>query len=151
MNQTENEQTLTIEAHTAEAENQDVGEVKEKVSFGKFKDVESLIHAYNSLQSEFTKRCQRIKELEGEAKAVDKAVAPTVEASEENATAQGLTEEEKAKVLKDYLKSVVESKQKAIVLDGSGSGVKTPVPKPKTIAEAGALAKEIINSSQSKD
>lgn len=32
----------------------------------KFKDVESLCKAYNSLESEFTKRCQRIKELEGE-------------------------------------------------------------------------------------
>ena len=35
------------------------------VSLGKFKSVDSLINAYNSLQSEFTKRCQKIKELEG--------------------------------------------------------------------------------------
>ena len=34
-----NEQT-TLKSHTAEAENQDVGEVKEKVSFGKFERVE---------------------------------------------------------------------------------------------------------------
>jgi len=33
-------------------------------SFGRFKTKEELIEAYNSLQSEFTKRCQRIKELE---------------------------------------------------------------------------------------
>lgn len=35
-------------------------------SLGKFKDTQSLLKSYGSLQSEFTKRCQRIKELEGE-------------------------------------------------------------------------------------
>ena len=144
MNQAENEQTLAVETQSTEAENKETGVENQKVSLGKFKDVESLIHAYNSLQSEFTKRCQRIKELEGEAKVVDKVNAPTMQTSEEIATAKGLTQQEKEEFLKDYLKSVVELKQKAIVIDGAGSGVKTPVPKPKTIAEAGALAKEII-------
>lgn len=31
---------------------------------GKFKDVKSLMGAYNSLQSEFTKKCQQLSELE---------------------------------------------------------------------------------------
>ena len=35
---------------------------------GKFKDVESLIKAYNSLQAEFTKKSQRLSELEDERK-----------------------------------------------------------------------------------
>jgi hypothetical protein len=138
-----NEQ-IEVEKHTAEAENIIEGENKTEISLGKFKDVSALLCAYNSLQSEFTKRCQRIKELEGEAKVVDKVNAPTMQTSEEIATAKGLTQQEKEEFLKDYLKSVVELKQKAIVIDGAGSGVKTPVPKPKTIAEAGALAKEII-------
>lgn len=33
---------------------------------GKFKDVESLLKAYDALQAEFTKRCQLVKALEGE-------------------------------------------------------------------------------------
>ena len=32
-------------------------------NLGKFKDVESLLSAYNSLQAEFTKKCQKLSEL----------------------------------------------------------------------------------------
>ena len=32
--------------------------------FGKFKDAESLLSAYNSLQAEFTKKCQKLSEYE---------------------------------------------------------------------------------------
>lgn len=53
-----------INAHTAGAD-KDNGERILPTYLQKFKDVESLCKAYNSLQSEFTKRCQRIKELEG--------------------------------------------------------------------------------------
>ena len=117
------------------------------VSLGKFKDVNALIHAYNSLQSEFTKRCQRIKELEGEIKLVDKATAPTEKVSVEEAKAPiGITDKDKEQILKDYLKGVVASKQKAILIDGVGVGIKTPNNRPKTIAEAGALAKEILTT-----
>lgn len=116
-----------------------------KISLGKFKDVQSLIQAYNSLQAEFTKRCQRIKELEGEVNAVDKVKTPTEETSVESvAKPTGITEEDKQNILKDYLKGVVALKQKAVILDGAGSGVKTPCSKPKTLAEAGALALEIL-------
>lgn len=144
MEQIKDEQTV-IETHTAEAEQVVNGEKEEQVSLGKFKDVKSLIHAYNSLQAEFTKRCQRIKELEGERNSVDKVTAPTESLSEEKERAQGITDEEKEEILKDYLKGVVQFKQTAILMDGkSGIGVKTPKNKPKTIAEAGALAKEIL-------
>ena len=47
------------------------------------------------------------------------------------------------KITKIY--QIGEFKQKALILDdGASNGVKTPVTKPKTIAEAGALAKEIL-------
>lgn len=39
-------------------------EQAEKVSYGKFKDADALFNAYNNLEAEFTKKCQRIKELE---------------------------------------------------------------------------------------
>lgn len=35
-------------------------------SLGKFKDTESLLTAYNNLQAEFTRKCQRLKEVEKE-------------------------------------------------------------------------------------
>ena len=147
MEQIKDEQTA-INSQPAEAEQVEKGEEKEAVSLGKFKDVKSLIHAYNSLQAEFTKRCQRIKELEGEKEKDDKTVTvPSKELSVDNSVAfQGATEEMKKQILKDYLKGVMEFKQKALILDeGASASVKTPKTKPKTIAEAGALAKEILN------
>lgn len=62
--QTENEQT-EVAAHTAEAENI-TGAAATEVSLGKFKDVKSLLKAYENLESEFTRRSKRLKELEGE-------------------------------------------------------------------------------------
>ena len=39
-------------------------ELKGSINLGKFKDAESLLKAYNSLQTEFTKKSQRLSELE---------------------------------------------------------------------------------------
>ena len=143
MEQLKNEQT-ELQTQPAEAEETN-GVTKEQVSLGKFKDVNALIHAYNSLQAEFTKRCQRIKELEGTVTTFDKTTAPNVQPVEEKeVNEQGITQEEKQQILKDYLKNVVTSKQTAILLDDNGVGLKTPVSQPKTIAEAGALAIEIL-------
>lgn len=58
-------ETVGENAHT-EASDIVLGEGILPSLLKKFKDVESLCKAYNSLESEFTKRCQRIKELEGE-------------------------------------------------------------------------------------
>ena len=56
--------------------NEDVNEITSndgsQKNFGKFKDLESLLKAYNSLQSEFTKKSQRLSELEGEIKPFEK-------------------------------------------------------------------------------
>lgn len=77
-----NEQ-VGINAHTAEAEKIS-GEGILPTSLKKFRDVESLCKAYNSLEAEFTKRCQKIKELEGEIENIRKSslksendIAPT--------------------------------------------------------------------------
>ena len=55
--------TLVATAHTAGAE--DALGVTENC-YGKFKDLNGLLNAYNSLQSEFTRRSQKVKELERE-------------------------------------------------------------------------------------
>ena len=49
---------------TAEAE-KITGVADDAVSLGKFKDVKSLLTAYENLESEFTRRSRRLKELEG--------------------------------------------------------------------------------------
>lgn len=40
------------------------GDKEGKASYGKFSKLEDLVNAYNSLESEFTKRSQKLKELE---------------------------------------------------------------------------------------
>ena len=152
MNDTTNEQTEIV-SQIAEAKNSDGEDAS--VSLGKFKDVNALLSAYNSLQAEFTKRCQRIKELEAHA-AVDKVIPtekaegafvageqPAKEVPTENRTLS-ITEEEKENCIKGYLTEIMGAKSKAIVMDGFGASVKTPVNKPKTVEEAGKLAKELL-------
>lgn len=49
------------------------------VSFGKFKDAESLLKAYNSLEAEFTKKSQRLANLESENERVLKEQEKSIE------------------------------------------------------------------------
>ena len=102
MNENLNEQT---EAVSQLAEAKDVGGEEPSVSLGKFKDVNALLAAYNSLQAEFTKRCQRIKELEAKSAAVDKDTPTEKTEKSENQT-QSITEEEKDNFIKGYLKEI---------------------------------------------
>lgn len=50
--------------------------------YGKFKDADSLFKAYNELQSEFTRKCQRLSELE--TKAQDNVANATPRVEEES-------------------------------------------------------------------
>ncbi len=127
-------------SQATEVVEQKEGEQGKVENLGKFKDVASLLNAYNSLEAEFTKRCQKIKELESNIK-VDKDTAPTKQVEE----TKGITQEEKDEILKGYLKSILNTKQQAIILDKVGVGIKAPISKPKTIAEAGQLAQDLLN------
>lgn len=58
---------LLVEEETQGAEAQEgIGVTQSSTdgSLGKFKDAETLYSAYNSLQAEFTRKCQRLSELE---------------------------------------------------------------------------------------
>ena len=143
MEEIKNEQT-TLLTQPAEAEMEQCGE-KSEVSLGKFKDVSALLNAYNSLQSEFTKRCQKIKELEGKLEEGDKTVVPPTENQSATTSQADTTFMDKEKILKDYLLDVLGKKPSAIIMDGAGVSVKTPVNRPKTIEEAGNLAKNLLN------
>ena len=63
MTQRDIEQAVST-TQTAEAETI-TGVADDAVSLGKFKDVKSLLTAYENLESEFTRRSRRLKELEG--------------------------------------------------------------------------------------
>ena len=157
-----NEQTAIKNAQPAEAEGSS-GANENAVSYGKFKDAEALLAAYNSLQAEFTRRCQRLKELEEKsAETADKDKAEKdktasdakrflktdpVPESDKFSAANDLTSDEKnaaeerakEEILKEYLKSIAERKTGAIIMDGIGASVKTPRVRPKTVEEAGKL------------
>lgn len=120
------------------------GAEQSSASYGKFKDATALLKAYESLEAEFTKRCQRIKELEKGSyvdKSEDKNSLPT-----ENAQTafSGITEEDKKAILEGYLKEVLGAKTNAVVLDRAGTGVRTPTSRPTTVQDAGKLAKELF-------
>ena len=139
----------TEEVAVASVGAEDRKDAEKEVStvLGKFKDVDALLSAYNSLEAEFTTRCQKIKQLESALSSVDKQV-PTEEVEEKVVTQpqKDITEQEKEQILKEYLTGVMKKKQTAIVMDGEGVGTKTPVTRPKTITEAGNIARELFAS-----
>ena len=187
-------------AQTAGAE-ENLGATEE---FGKFKDAKSLLNAYNALQSEFTRRCQKVKELERENLLLHKEHADGHSLSEGHewekkafleifpnaeeeysslkntafdsdgskgwlgrAYIKKLTqnyedkinyltsldyvknavdnnEELKSQIIKDYLISVENSKPAIRLISGNGMATVSPPSKPKNLADAGDLARQIF-------
>lgn len=131
-------------AETAEAE-----EVKAAAGTGKFESVDALLTAYRNLEAEFTRRSQRLKELECGNKAQDmpEAGAPSHESGLDG---DGLlraalsSEEVKKAVIEDYLKSLAAGKSVPLISGGVSSA--TPRQTPKSIKEAGALAKQFLKN-----
>ena len=137
-NLTENGQ---VAADTAEAEK---GEAA--AALGKFKDVQTLMKAYSDLEAEFTRRCQRLKELEGGNKAT---TAPDGERnlpsqkSEDERIAEALSDKKvRDAVIGDYLKGLAE---KSVPLASGGGAVTAPKNTPKSVKEAGKLARQFLN------
>lgn len=55
---------VSAEIYGAEAHNKENLESQTSGSLGKFKDSTSLLNAYNELQSEFTRKCQKLSKFE---------------------------------------------------------------------------------------
>jgi len=165
--------------------------------YGKFKDAESLLKAYNSLEAEFTKKSQRLSLLESENVKTQNEISKKAEqekrveefvskfdivkpfssalkeslAQKENAdikeealtlisktykTAEEYSQDDeflnnyifsnqsiKDRIVKDYLSKITQNSP--IKVEGGGSAISLSPPTiPKTIKEAGKLAKSII-------
>lgn len=124
---------------------------------GKFKSVDALLRAYNSLQAEFTRRSQRLKELEREREErntpppAERPVSPpAANASAPSLPPAGAPEEEeflferanasaavRKRIIDEYLDGV---KKSAVPLMSGGVSVVSPAAKPKSVAEAGEMA-----------
>ena len=105
--------------------------------------------AYLNLEAEFTRRSQRLKELEQESKAQNMPAtgAPSRGSEidgEELLKAALQNENVKEAVLGEYLKSVVANKGIPLIV----GGVSPAAPKnaPKSVKEAGALAERFLKN-----
>ena len=142
------------------AEAQETKGPAETPLLGKFKSVDALLDAYNSLEAEFTRRSQRLRELEGrsangESGAGQKpaaAILPT-DAGESVHSADGgpkdvaaaVPDELREKIIAQYLSKV--RNEAPNVLAGGGSYVGAPKARTKTLEEAARQAAELFKKS----
>lgn len=137
-NLTENERAT---AEVAEAKKEEAA-----AELGKFKDVRTLMKAYSDLEAEFTRRCQRLKELENGNKAKtgpDGERNLPSQKSEDERIAEALSDTKvRDAVIGDYLKGLAE---KSVPLTSGGGAVSAPKNTPKSVSEAGKLARQFLN------
>ena len=115
---------------------------------GKFDSVKQLHDAYLALESEFTKRCQKIAELEKEleeAKSVKTSPSVSEMLDDEDFIADSVLTNEKVvrAVVTAYLNSL-KRKDKVSVLGTDGAVALFVSKKPTTLKEAKELADVII-------
>lgn len=109
---------------------------------GKFKSVEALMSAYLALEAEFTRRSQRLKELE-ESKATE---APSPECLDEDRLLSAALNNNNVReaVVGEYLKTVLGGKGVPLIVDGVSCAA--PHSAPKSVKEAGALVKQFLKN-----
>lgn len=151
-------------ANTAEAEG--INEVAAGPK--KFKDVQALIDAYTALEAEFTRRSQRLKELEANKEEASSATPVNIEATSDNTPSQAvdsdstqgasapmqqavegvrpLTMQEKNAVIEEYLNGIHSNRTVPFVT--VGGAVKTARVTPKTTSEAAALARRYFSKKE---
>ena len=134
----------------------DAAEAEEEMAatgLGKFKDVRALLEAYQALEAEFTRRSQRLKELEANKEAYSPAQAASEDAPSQEAigqkreiTLEELDDEIKNAVIEEYLDGL--SKNRGVPFVTGGGAVAACRRKPSTMKEAGALAGKLFNNKE---
>ena len=129
-------------ADTAEAEK----DITAAPDLGKFKDVQTLLKAYSDLEAEFTRRSQRLKELEHGNKAETEPDGAEASPSRQDELLKRALSDDKVRdaVIGEYLKGVAEGK--GVTLLSGGGGVSAPRAVPKSVKEAGKLASEFLKN-----
>ena len=129
-------------ADTAEAEK----EITAAPDLGKFKDVQTLLKAYSDLEAEFTRRSQRLKELEHGNKAETEPDGAEASPSRQDELLKRALSDDKVRdaVIGEYRKGVAEGK--GVTLLSGGGGVSAPRAVPKSVKEAGKLASEFLKN-----
>ncbi len=134
---------LKATADPAQADNDE----KAAAVLKKFKDVQTLCKAYSDLEAEFTRRSQRLKELEKGNKedlTPDGAESPLSQDGEKKLIDSALSNAKvREAVIGEYLKSVSASKSVPLVV--GGSGISAPRREIKSVKEAGRLAQRFLD------
>ena len=137
-----------VTADTAEAEGKEAA-----AELGKFKDVKALMEAYQALEAEFTRRSQRLKELEAnketEAPApAEISPAETAPAATAKSSSQGaeLSDEVKNAVIEEYLNGIFSKRGVPFVTGGGAVAAQRRTP--TTLREAGALAGKLFSNKE---
>ena len=102
--------------------------------FGKFKSADALLNAYNSLEAEFTRRSQRLRELEGR----ENCAQPRGE-SAPAAEGDAAIEEK----IERAVERAIAARAPYVMAEGGGYAA-APPQRAKTVEEAGALARELF-------
>ena len=127
-------------------QNGEVAQRGETEKIGKFSDAKSLLASYETLQAEFTKRCQREKALEAEL-ATEKSRNAS-ENAEKVLTEADVPESVKKEIVRKYVEGL--ALRKTAVVMTEGKTVRTPADKPKTVDAAAAMAKEYFRLKKEK-
>lgn len=152
-NQTQ-KKNLPDTADTATAEGKNAA-----TDLGKFKDVQALMDAYTALEAEFTRRSQRLKELENATKepvppqdAENGQVLPQAQTKTDGGEVVGtavqpeISDEMKNAIIEEYLSDVLSRRSVPFVT--GGSVVAATRRTPKNLKEAGALAKNYFDNKE---
>ena len=142
VNVKENETQVTAE-NIAEAETNGAA-----AELGKFQSVDALYSAYRALEAEFTRRSQRLKELEymNKAQTTPEGGAPSCgELNGEELLKAALADESvKEAVISEYVKTLSANKGVPLISGGvSPAAPRTPL---KSVKEAGALAQRFLKN-----
>ena len=124
------ETTLTEETTAVSNGGEDRKEAAQQAStvLGKFKDVDALARAYGSLQAEFTRRSQRLKELE--------KMAENFEKGEKNAARSGAEKLRKnAKARKEETKQFDEFVAETVEVNAQETEENEPTLKPEILED----------------
>ena len=104
---------------------------------GKFKSVDALLNAYNSLEAEFTRRSQRLRELEGRMQGENK-----VPSAPEGEVRQQPHIDEQA--IEAAVEKYLASRAAPVIMGDGGSHAPAPAPRVRSLEEAGRLAQELF-------
>lgn len=135
-----------VTAQPAEAEKNGNG----AAGLGKFRDVDALLEAYSNLEAEFTRRSQRLRELEKAAAEQPPAQAASASSAQQPESqganllgAAQTSEEVKSQIIAEYLAAA--ARNRGVPLISGGVNVPAQRRTPSTVREAGALAQQFLN------